>query len=104
MDNLYYTIFFIAFPVMCLFSNLVASVFWLFGERKQEAKLLLVSGCIGAIFGYFIALTYFLIARDISTVELFELSTIGLLVGSGYLMLGVGLLPKSLKNKLAKRG
>lgn len=99
MSDLYYTVFFTALPVMCVLSNVVMIAVWLPGSRRQDAVALLYGAGIGAVLGYGVALIYFGTTRDLPTKELLKLSQIGVLVGAGYLMLAIDLLPKKLKKR-----
>ena len=99
MDKVYYTIFFMALPIMCLMSYLVVAGIWFFGERKEEAKRLLIVGVFGSIAGYLIALLYFYITRDEAFLSIVELSSIGFLVGAGYTMILFSILPRRLRLK-----
>lgn len=99
MDKVYYTIFFLALPIMCLLSYFVVTVIWFFGKRREEAKRVFIVGAIGGFVGYLIALIYFYLTRDGTLISIAELSYIGFLVGAGYTTILFSLLPKKLRLK-----
>ena len=88
MNQVYWMLFLMLFPIMSLFTSLVTIALW-FLQRKRvdDAKTLLVFGTIGAIGGYLVAFLYFYITRSESIVSLLNLSLLGLFIGSGYSMM-----------------
>ncbi len=100
MNNVYFTIFLIAVPIMTLFSYSATILWWVVGNKRREAKQFLSVCLAGAVSGYIVALIYFCIARELSILELFRISTIGLMVGGGYSVLFYSLINELQKRKL----
>ncbi|WHI47266.1 hypothetical protein [Microbulbifer sp. VAAF005] len=84
MKEVYFLLFFLALPIMSLGMNIFTVGYWLLRKRFTDSKKLSFSMVVGGVLGYIIAAIYFFSARGGGLVETLNLSSIGVLVGAGY--------------------